>query len=276
MTYASDTTLVKNLQGAYPDFQYDESLQDELIRNVKAGADPTELIVRNLVLICKLVDKYYYGPDKEDAVMLGIQTLLRCVQLYDPKKNIRFSTYVGSAILFAMQRKELEDNSGPTHSAGMTVPIGRYRQNAEKYNAMTDKEVARDLGIAPDMVPFIRELGGNTLLSMDQSVSDSEDDYSPLSDFVSDPTTEMEVQKFMYREDLARAFEETEALSDMERDILVARYGLDGYPERTLREVSEKYHISRERIRQYEIRAIRKIRKKCGRWDYFPKRYSYA
>lgn len=275
--YAKNTEIIQSLRQAYPDYVYvdSEEKQLQMIEDVRKGKDPIEFICRNLGLICLTVDKYYYGNDKEDAITEAIMTLLKAAELYDPSHEVRFSTYAGNAIMRMVQRKQIKEESDVNLAVYMMIPLQKYKRNYQEFDAMTDEEVAEQFHINVQAVPALRETAHTRTLRLDKPVLNPDDQTdSTVGDFIEDDTTQRMVEAFENKETL-RALMDRAKLSKKDRYILTCRYGLDGKEGMTLREVGAILGVSRERVRQLEAQAIKKIRVAAGIYQEPEKSLSY-
>jgi RNA polymerase primary sigma factor len=278
--HAKDTQLVKDLRSRYPEYKYDKKEQKRVIRDAKDGKDTTEFICRNLGLVCLVVDKYYFGSDVEDAVAEGIATLLTAAKLYDPSRDRTFSAYAGRAIMFNFQRMQRREDgllNVPNH---LFTPIGRYRSRSGYFDDLSDEEVAEELKIRKTAVPYVREMARMKEVHLEQPIQRTggkEEEEWTIEDTLEDTRTDKELDEFTYREDLASLFQRT-GLSDRDIDILKRRFGVGYDRSYTLQEISDEFGISRERVRQLEGKALRKLKFHSPEKRYFtmnePKDYS--
>ena len=253
--YARETDIVKNLHNTYPEYIYDRTLQSKMVADVKAGKDATELICRNLGLICRMVDKYYYGTDKEDAVTEAIAVLLKSAKSYDKKQDTEFSTYVTVAIMRAVQRKQNEDVCGlyvPVRYREMT---DKYRADFEKYKDMTDEDVAKTFDISTNLVPYLRDAATLQTVSTDKFLLEESDGTSTLGDFIPDERVDKEYETVLNR-NVIESMMKRAGLTDREKSVVEKRF----YEQMTLTQVADIYNLTRERIRQIEKKALKKMK----------------
>ena len=219
----------------------------------------------NLGLVVVVAKRYERGHlGFEDLVQEGNAGLLKAVDRFDPSRGFRFSTYAVWWIRHAIGRA-LSDKSReirlPVHVAErqQTVLIRRRRFEAKHGRMPTHAELAAELKWPVDKVVDLlsveytravgldRETGVRGPIDVDRFSVDPE-----LPDF------DAEVLRLALRRGLRE-------LSDMEQDILVRRFGLDGAGPMTLREVGLRHNLSRERIRQLQERALAALRRMFGK-----------
>lgn len=265
--YARETDIVKNLHNTYPEYIYDRTLQSKMVADVKAGKDATEFICRNLGLICRMVDKYYYGTDKEDAVTEAIAVLLKSAKSYDKKQDTEFSTYATVAIMRAVQRKQNEDVCGlyvPVRYREMT---DKYRADLEKYRDMTDEDVAKTFDISTNLVPYLRDAATLQTVSTDKTIStksllEKSDGTSTLGDFIPDERVDKEYETVLNR-NVIESMMKRARLTDREKSVVEKRF----YEQMTLNQVADVYNLTRERIRQIEKNALKKMKAVGEYWS---------
>lgn len=263
--YAKNTEIIKSLKQTYPEYDYvDDEKQMQLIEEVRQGKDPIEFICRNLGIICIAVDKYYHGNDKEDAITEAIMILLKAAEGYDPSYGVQFSTYAVNSIMRMVQQKQVKEESDVNLAVYMMIPVQKYRQNKKAFDAMSDQEVAEHFHLHIESVPFLRDTVHTRTLRLDKPVLNPDDDVdSTIGDFIEDDTTQKMIDAFNNRETV-RALMDQANLNKKERYILTFRYGLDGEERTTLNTIGQTLGISRERVRQLEAAAVRKLRDAAG------------
>jgi RNA polymerase primary sigma factor len=241
--------------------------EKDLAKRAKAGDKKAKekLVRANLRLVISIAKKYV-GKTPHlsflDLIQEGNMGLMRAVEKFDWRRGFKFSTYATWWIRQAINRA-ISD-----HARTVRIPVhivellGKYSKVKKRLlqdlgREPLPEEIASEMGIEVKKVHQLEKFE-ERIISLDAPVG--EDEESSLEEFVPSekvPLPTEEAEKKFLKEHLKEILNE---LNEREREILKMRYGLeDGIPH-TLEEVGKTFKITRERIRQIEIKAIEKLR----------------
>ena len=237
---------------------------EEIKELIREGKEAREYLIKaNIRLVVSIAKKYrQYGSSFLDLIQAGNVGLIRAVDKFDYSRGNRFSTYatwwIRRSVLRFLNQKE------------RTIRLPNYLSNRLRKVRHVTRDLSQKLGRQPTMDEIseltdqspeeIRQLihYARLPISLDQPVG--EDGESELLNFVENENAVIPfntVQQRLLEEDIGSALSE---LSERESSIIKLRFGLDGNRSHTLKELGEIFGVTRERIRQIQQKALRKLR----------------
>jgi RNA polymerase primary sigma factor len=238
----------------------------QLAARIKKGDKKAreQMIKANLRLVVKIARDYEgIGLPLLDLISEGNIGLMKAVERFDPKKGGKLSTY-GSWWIKQSIKRALANQSKtirlPVHLVDKISKMRRLamRLQEELGREPTDEELAGELDVTPLRVRQMR-LAAIRPASLDAPIGD--DDSNNFSDVVEDENATSPYENLEDKTVTGMLQEMVKHLDSREETILRYRFGLDGGSEKTLEEVGEKFGVTRERVRQIQNLALRKLRK---------------
>jgi RNA polymerase primary sigma factor len=237
----------------------------ELAARIKIGDKHAreKMIKANLRLVVKIAHDYEnIGLPLLDLISEGNIGLIKAVERFDPSKGARLSTYASWWIKQSIKRALANQSKTirlPVHMVDKISKMNRAARLLQEQlgREPSDQELADEMGISEAKVGWMR-MAAVRPASLDAPVGD--DGSDSFGDLVADEKADSPRERFEEKAVSKLLRQIIKKLAPREAEILTARYGLNGGRQKTLDEVGEEFKVTRERVRQLQNRALRKLR----------------
>lgn len=240
----------------------EKELSNRISNGEKEARD--RMVRANLRLVVNIARAYTgKGLPLQDLIEEGNLGLLRAVEGFDPDMNTRFSTYASYWIKQSIKRALINSAKTIRIPAYMVELLTKWRRATAKLDdelgrPPTQEEVAKELGLPKKKLSIVR-----AAIQLYNTTPQTDDDEAgwTMSDMVADERTKGPEDDLLDTDNLKHVFRMLDTMDPREATILRMRFGLDDAEPRTLKEIGESMGLTRERVRQIENEALKKLAK---------------
>lgn len=239
--------------------------EDTLARASRDGSEKAkdELIKSNLRFVVSIAKKYQTsGISLLDLINEGNLGLIKAAEKFDPDRGYHFISYavwwIRQSIMLAISQKASLIRLPLNRTADLQKIERVHKKLENKFGREPSaSEIAEELDMDNEEINHLRNITQD-FVSLDSTLGDSED--TTILDMIVDPKADSPDELVVEESLISSLNEVLNTLTDSEKEILCMRYGLNGYEPMSLQQIGDKFNLSKERIRQIEKKAIRRLR----------------
>ena len=258
----------KQIRTVQKDVGLDSSNLRKIVRSITAGKKISsqakkELVAANLRLVVSIAKKYFYSDLQFlDLIQEGNIGLMKAVDKFEYRRGFKFGTYATWWIRQAIQRAIADQARTiriPVHMIEIINKLGKVsRQFVQEIGREpTNEDIAKRMDMPVSKVRKIIKMAQQPI-SLETPIGEEGDSH--LGDFIEDKVMPSPLDAVIHITLREKIDEALESLTEREAKILKMRFGLGGGSEHTLEEVGQQFKVTRERIRQIEAKALRKLK----------------